>query len=214
MAGSVNKVILVGNLGRDPEVRNTQDGTEDRPSGGRDLGSLARPQQRREPRAHRVAPRGDLQRAPRRGRREIPLQRPLGLSRGRAADPQMDRPVRPGALHHRGRAAALPGRAGAARRPRRRRRERAGRRRHGRLGPNAGPARRAAAGGGGGGGAPAPAAEVGQSSTIWTTRSRSERPGRRPLHSSGATPSCVPTRSSSQRASAVWSASVPSAASA
>jgi len=27
MAGSVNKVILIGNLGRDPEVRNTQDGT-------------------------------------------------------------------------------------------------------------------------------------------------------------------------------------------
>ena len=27
MAGSVNKVILVGKLGRDPEVRNTQDGT-------------------------------------------------------------------------------------------------------------------------------------------------------------------------------------------
>src|SRR5258705_6161313 len=27
MAGSVNKVILVGNLGRDPEVRSTQDGT-------------------------------------------------------------------------------------------------------------------------------------------------------------------------------------------
>jgi single-strand DNA-binding protein len=26
MAGSVNKVILVGNLGRDPEVRHTQDG--------------------------------------------------------------------------------------------------------------------------------------------------------------------------------------------
>ncbi len=26
MAGSVNKVILVGNLGRDPEVRRTQDG--------------------------------------------------------------------------------------------------------------------------------------------------------------------------------------------
>ena len=26
MAGSVNKVILVGNLGRDPEVRNTQNG--------------------------------------------------------------------------------------------------------------------------------------------------------------------------------------------
>jgi single-strand DNA-binding protein len=28
MAGSVNKVILVGNLGRDPETRNTQDGTK------------------------------------------------------------------------------------------------------------------------------------------------------------------------------------------
>ncbi len=28
MAGSVNKVILVGNLGRDPEVRNAQDGTK------------------------------------------------------------------------------------------------------------------------------------------------------------------------------------------
>jgi single-strand DNA-binding protein len=28
MAGSVNKVILVGNLGKDPEVRNTQDGAK------------------------------------------------------------------------------------------------------------------------------------------------------------------------------------------
>jgi single-strand DNA-binding protein len=28
MAGSVNKVILVGNLGRDPEVRQTQDGSK------------------------------------------------------------------------------------------------------------------------------------------------------------------------------------------
>ena len=27
MAGSVNKVILIGNLGRDPEVRNLQDGS-------------------------------------------------------------------------------------------------------------------------------------------------------------------------------------------
>jgi len=28
MAGTVNKVILIGNLGRDPEVRTTQDGTK------------------------------------------------------------------------------------------------------------------------------------------------------------------------------------------
>ncbi len=28
MAGSINKVILVGNLGRDPEVRHTQDGNK------------------------------------------------------------------------------------------------------------------------------------------------------------------------------------------
>src|SRR5579883_96365 len=28
MAGSVNKVILIGNLGRDPEVRTTQNGTK------------------------------------------------------------------------------------------------------------------------------------------------------------------------------------------
>ena len=28
MAGSVNKVILIGNLGADPEVRNTNDGTK------------------------------------------------------------------------------------------------------------------------------------------------------------------------------------------
>ncbi|MBM3561364.1 MAG: single-stranded DNA-binding protein, partial [Alphaproteobacteria bacterium] len=28
MAGSVNKVILVGNLGRDPEVRQTQAGAD------------------------------------------------------------------------------------------------------------------------------------------------------------------------------------------
>lgn len=28
MAGSVNKVILIGNLGKDPEIRSTQDGKE------------------------------------------------------------------------------------------------------------------------------------------------------------------------------------------
>ena len=28
MAGSVNKVILIGNVGKDPEVRSSQDGTK------------------------------------------------------------------------------------------------------------------------------------------------------------------------------------------
>ncbi len=28
MAGSVNKIILIGNVGRDPEIRNAQDGTK------------------------------------------------------------------------------------------------------------------------------------------------------------------------------------------
>jgi single-strand DNA-binding protein len=45
MAGSVNKVILIGNLGADPEIRHTQD--------GRPIANLRI--------ADRLAPGGDLQ---------------------------------------------------------------------------------------------------------------------------------------------------------
>ena len=127
MAGSVNKVILVGNLGRDPEVRNTQNGDpivhlnmatsenwKDRQSGER----------RERTEWHR---RGDFQRESRPHRPAIPAQGLQDLYRGPITDPQMDRPIRPGALYDRDRAPALPGRddhAGYARRRRGRLRRR------------------------------------------------------------------------------------------
>ena len=42
MAGSVNKVILVGNLGRDPEVRRLNSGDAGRQPADRDVRELAR----------------------------------------------------------------------------------------------------------------------------------------------------------------------------
>jgi single-strand DNA-binding protein len=42
MAGSVNKVILIGNLGKDPEIRRTQDGPPDRKFERGHVGILAR----------------------------------------------------------------------------------------------------------------------------------------------------------------------------
>ena len=61
MAGSVNKVILVGNLGRDPEIRSPTSGRESPTSGSRP----PRPGATRaaaSARAHRMAPGGDVQR--------------------------------------------------------------------------------------------------------------------------------------------------------
>ena len=104
MAGSVNKVILVGNLGRDPEIRSTQDGMRianlavatsdtwrDKMSGER--------KERTE--WHRVVIFNErlAEIAEKYLRKGSKVYR-----RGRPADPQMDRQCRPGAVHDRSRA--------------------------------------------------------------------------------------------------------------
>ena len=64
MAGSVNKVILIGNLGADPEIRSMQDG---RPVCNLRVAtseSWKDKIQRGASRAHRVASCGNLQRRP------------------------------------------------------------------------------------------------------------------------------------------------------
>jgi len=107
MAGSVNKVILIGNLGADPEIRRTQDGRpianlriatsetwRDKTSGGAQG-------------KDRVAPRRHLQRGALQDRRAVLEERLQGLSGGRLADPQMAGPVGRGPLFTRGRAAGL-----------------------------------------------------------------------------------------------------------
>ena len=71
MAGSVNKVILVGNLGKDPEVRRMTVRRSGGQSVHRHLRKLARQGQRRAQGKDRVAPGGDLQQEPGRCGREI-----------------------------------------------------------------------------------------------------------------------------------------------
>ena len=104
MAGSVNKVILVGNLGRDPEVRSTQDGLKivnlslATSESWRDKNSGER---RERTEWHRVVIFNEKLGG---GGGEIPEEGQQDLCRGRAPDPEMDRPGRTGALFDGGRA--------------------------------------------------------------------------------------------------------------
>ncbi len=107
MAGSVNKVILIGNLGADPEVRRTNDGRPVVNLRVATSDSWKRQDHRRAPRKDRVAPRRDLQRGPVQDRRAVPEEGLQGLSRRRAADPQVAGQGRPRQILDRGGAAGL-----------------------------------------------------------------------------------------------------------
>ena len=123
MAGSVNKVILVGNLGADPEIRRTQDG---RPIANLRLATSeswrdkATGERKEKTEWHRVVIFNEnLCKVA-----EQYLKKGSKIYvEGAVADAEMAGPVRPGPLLDRGRAAGLPRRTHAAR-PRRRRRQR------------------------------------------------------------------------------------------
>ena len=86
MAGSVNKVILIGNLGKDPEIRRTQDG---RPIANLSVATsemLARQGDRRTEREDRMASRRHLQREAVPDRRAILEEGLESLSRRLSAD--------------------------------------------------------------------------------------------------------------------------------
>ena len=108
--GSVNKVILVGNLGKDPETRYTPGGqavanfTIATNESFTDKGGQK--QERTE--WHRIVCFGKLAGA----LQAVPLEGPPDLSRGTSADPPVGRQGRQQALHHRDRglAGGVPGR--------------------------------------------------------------------------------------------------------
>ena len=122
MAGSVNKVILVGNLGKDPEIKRTQDG---RPIANLSIATSdtwrdkATGERKEKTEWHRVVifSEGALQ-----DRRAVSEEGRQGLHRGRAADPQMDRPERRREILDRSGAAELQLDPDHARWPQRRRR--------------------------------------------------------------------------------------------
>ena len=114
MAGSVNKVILIGNLGADPEIRRTQDG---RPVANLRVATSdtwrdkATGERKEKTEWHRVVIFNEnLCKIA-----EQYLKKGLeGLPRGRAADAQMAGSVRAGPLLDRSGAARLPRRTHAA----------------------------------------------------------------------------------------------------
>ena len=97
--GSVNKVILVGNLGRDAELRYTPGGAAGRDAQPRDDRSLER-QGRAEAGEDGVAPRRAVGQVGRVAQR-VPGEGQADLRRGTAADPPVGRQGRQQALHHR-----------------------------------------------------------------------------------------------------------------
>ena len=111
MAGSVNKVILVGNLGKDPEIRPYPGRTSEVANlAHRHLKILARQVDRAEAqREDRVALESSPStRTSARSPKQVPEGRaPRYFIEGRAADPQVAGPGRPGPLLDRGRAAGL-----------------------------------------------------------------------------------------------------------
>ena len=96
---SVNKVILIGNLGKDPEIRTTPQGTTPRALLARDDDGLEG-RLGRQAGADRVARHRRLGEA-RADLRRVPAEGQAGLRRGQPADPQLGRPERAEALQDR-----------------------------------------------------------------------------------------------------------------
>ena len=121
MAGSVNKVILVGNLGKDPEIRRTQDG---RPIANLSVATSetwrdnATGERKEKTEWHRVVIFNE-------GLAKVAEQYLKKGAKvyveGAVADAQMDRPERRREIHHRSGAAGLQFQPHHARRPQRRR---------------------------------------------------------------------------------------------
>src|SRR5215467_12757059 len=104
MAGSFNKCIIIGNLGRDPKIRSTDEGTR--------IANLAvaTSETWRDKVSGQLKERTEWHRVVIFNERlaEIAEEGFEGLSGGRVADPQMGRSGWPGALLDRDRAKPLP----------------------------------------------------------------------------------------------------------